>query len=113
MSTLYKDKLIKITDGVVVFRHYYFPFGDKQVPFERIENIQARPPGLANGRWRMWGTGNLRTWFPLDLKRPSRSVIFFVSLRDSKRRIGFTAEDAGSVEAVLRQCGLLQPAQPA
>ena len=113
MNVLYKDEVIEITECGMVFHHYYFPFGEKQVLFEQIELVQTRPPGLANGSWRVWGTGDLHTWFPLDLKRPSRNMIFFAPLRGSKRRIGFTAEDSGSVRAILSQRGLLQSEQPA
>ena len=113
MNTLYKDKLIEVTDQGLLFHHYYFPFGDKEVSFAQIEHVHTRPPGLSNGSWRTWGTGNFRTWFPLDFQRPSRDLIFFASLRGSKRCIGFTAENSGSVKAILSQRGLLQEAQPA
>ena len=113
MNTLYNDKLIELTDRGMVFHHYYFPFGDKQVSFDQIEHVETRPPSLSNGSWRAWGTGDLRTWFPLDIKRPSRDLIFFASLRDSKRCIGFTVENSSRVKAILDERGLLQDARPA
>ena len=109
MSTIYNDSLIEINDQEVVFHRYYFPFsGDKRVPLSRIESIQVRPPSLFNGSWRLWGTGDLRTWFPKDYKRPSRDRIFVAFLRDSFRRIGFTVEDSQKVISILQERGLLR-----
>ena len=108
MSTAYKDSLIEITDQEVVFHRYYFPFGgDKHVPLSQIESIQVRPPSLFNGSWRLWGSGDFRTWFPLDFARPSRDRIFIASLRGSFVRIGFTVEDSQKVASILRERGLL------
>jgi hypothetical protein len=108
MNTTYKDGLIEITDQEVVFHRYYFPFGgDKHVPLSRIENVQARPPSFFGGSWRIWGSGDFRTWFPLDGARPNRDRIFVASLRDSSRRIGFTVEDSQKVMSVLKERGLL------
>jgi hypothetical protein len=110
MSTIYKDKLIEVTDQEVVFHRYYFPFGgDKHVPLSQIESIQVRQPSVFGGSWRLWGSGDLRmrTWFPLDNKRPSRDRLFIASLRNSSRRIGFTAEDSQKVTSILRERGLL------
>ena len=108
MSNCYKDKLVEITDQEVVFRRYYFPFGTaKHVPLSQIESVQVRQPSLQSGSWRIWGTGDFATWFPLDFGRPNRDAIFFASLRDSSQRIGFTAEDAQKVTKVLKERGLL------
>lgn len=108
MSTLYKDRLLEITDREVVFHRYYFPFGDKHVAWSEIESVQARPPSLWAGSWRIWGSGDLRTWFPLDGARPNRDRIFVASLRGRSRRIGFTVEHSNEVSQVLRQRGLLR-----
>jgi hypothetical protein len=108
MSTLYRDKLIEITDHKVVFLHYYFPFGGaRHVPFTQIAGIEARQPGLLNGSWRLWGTGNFRTWYPRDNRRPSRDRIFVVSLRGCARRIGFTVEDSNKETDILKGRKLL------
>jgi hypothetical protein len=114
MSTIYKDKLIEITDQEFIFHRYYFPFGgDKHVPLSQIESIQVRQPSFLGGSWRLWGTGDFRTWFPQDNKRPSRDRIFIASLRDSSRRIGFTVEDSKKVTSVLKERGLLHEPQSA
>jgi len=108
MNTIYQDKLIEITDQEVVFHRYYFPFGgDKHVPFSHIESIQVRQPSFFGGSWRIWGSGDFLTWFPLDGRRPSRDKIFLASLRNSYRRIGFTVEDSQTVASILRERGLI------
>src|ERR1017187_9278515 len=108
MSTLYKDGLVEVTDQEVVFHRYYFPFGgDKHVPFSQIESVQVTQPSVFGGSWRIWGSGNFRTWFPLDGGRPGRDRIFVASLRNSSRRIGFTVEDSKKVTSVLKERGLL------
>jgi hypothetical protein len=109
MSTLYQDRLIKMTDDAMVFHGYYFPSGgDKRVPWNQIERIQVKPPSLFGGSWRLWGTGDLRTWYPQDYQRPSRDRIFRVILRDRFRQIGFTVEDSAKVMSLLRDRGVLQ-----
>jgi len=104
MSAIYQDQLIEITGQEVVFHRYYFPSGsDKHLPLSRIANVRVRP----GGSWRLWGTGDLRTWFPQDNARPGRDRVFIISLRDSFRRIGFTAEDSNKVAAFFKERGLL------
>lgn len=108
MSTTYKDSLIEITDQEVVFHRYYFPFGgDKHVPLSHIESVQVRQPSLFGGSWRLWGSGDFRTWYPRDFARPNRDRIFVAFLRGCFRRIGFTVEDSKKVTEVLKERGLL------
>lgn len=113
MSTTYKDGLIEITDREMVFRCYYFPFGgDRHVSLNDIERIEVRPRSFWGGSWRIWGSGDLRTWFPLDGARPSRDRIFVAHLRGSYRRIGFTVEHSDEVIEVLKERGLLHEPSP-
>ena len=106
-AAIYSDKLVEITDDSITFKNYYFPFGSKRVQFARIDRVELREPSLLSGKWRLWGTSHAPRWFPLDWKRPSKGKIFFVQLRDSTRRIGFTVEDSSQVQAILRHKGLL------
>jgi hypothetical protein len=107
MSTRYKDKLIEVSDKAVTFRRYYFPFGNRRVSFDQIERVNVAPPSDSSVRWRLFGTSDGRTWFPLDWKRPTRDKIFVAFLRGSWRRIGFTVEDSRQVAGVFRDRGLL------
>ena len=103
---LYSDALVDVGDDWIVFKWYFFPFGSKRVEFARVERIETRKPSLREGKWRLWGTFDLRSWFPLDWKRPSRDKIFVAFLRDTSRRIVFTVEDSAQFEEVLRAKGL-------
>lgn len=107
-QTIYADKLVCITDDEITFAHYYFPTGNKKVVrLDRIKSIVVRPPTLWNGKWRLHGTGNFQTWYPLDLARPKRDRIFLATLKDQWVRIGFTVEDGELVERILREKHLL------
>jgi len=102
-ETLYYDSLVQITQDEIIFDHYYFPIGGKKaVRLADIERITVRPPTLWNGKWRLHGTGNFKTWFPQDYKRPKRDRIFFVTLRNQWVNIGFTVENGDQVEKLLR-----------
>lgn len=104
---IYSDKLVKITNNYILFKNYYFPFGPKKVKFSEIKYIAEKKPTLLNGKWRIYGTGDLRTWFPCDWKRPCRDRIFILSFINKKRRIGFTVEDSETVLKILSEKGLL------
>mgnify|MGYP001258111815 CR=1 FL=1 len=100
---LYQDSLITITANEIVFKHYYFPFGrEKRVALADIVRVTVKPPTLLNGKWRLHGTGNFKTWFPRDTRRYQRDRIFFAELKDRWVHIGFTAEDGALVEKLLR-----------
>lgn len=108
----YSDKLVEITDDSITFKNCYFPLGSKRVQFARIDRVESKESSLVSGKWRLWGTSFVPRWFPLDWKRPSTDKIFVVQLRDSRRRIGFTAEDSTRVEVLLRNEGLLAERVP-
>lgn len=108
-SVIYADRLVSITQDAVVFRTYYFPFGtSRRVAFSQIDHVEVKPASLGTGRWRIWGTGNPRFWFPLDWDRPSRDKILFIYRRDCSIRIGFTVEDSAKVERIFQENGLLR-----
>lgn len=104
---IYSDKLVDITRDSILFRNYYFPFGSKTVSFSEIDTVMAKVPTIANGKWRIQGTVDFRTWFPRDWKRPSRDRIFVISFPNQRRRIGFTVEDSNAVEDIFSKRGLL------
>jgi hypothetical protein len=105
---LYADRLVLIDADGITFRRYSLLFcRDRRVPFAEIASITVRAPSLATGRWRLWGSSDLRTWFPIDWHRPSRDAIFLIELAGSRSRIGFTVEDSARVVEILRERGLL------
>ena len=105
MNTLYQDRLIRITDEEIVFNSYYFPTAaPKHLPWNLIESVSVRP----GGSWRIWGTGDLRTWFPQDSGRPGRDHVFIIHLRNKYVRIGFTAENSQPVLEIFKQRNLIE-----
>ncbi len=108
LSSTYTDNLITITDKDITFRNYYLPFFRKKVVrLDEIEKITVEEPSLLTGKWRLHGTGDFRTWYPMDVKRPMRDRIFIVTLKNGRFRIGFTAEDGACVEEIMRSRGLM------
>jgi uncharacterized membrane protein len=106
----YEDSLIGISADNIIFKDYYFPAGSKNVQFSQVEYVEARPPTLWNGKWRLHGTGDLlfRIWFPADYNRPGRDTIFVMKLKNKWTKIGFTVEDSGIVSELLKSKGLLR-----
>lgn len=105
-ETLYADRLVTIGNHGITFRLYYFPVGSKTVSFAEIEWIRTAKPSLATGKWRMWGSGDLVTWFPCDIKRFLRDTVFFLKLKDKPKFIGFTVERPLEVITVLQTKGV-------
>jgi hypothetical protein len=106
-DVLYSDSLVEISTETILFKRYYFPFGAKRLKLSDIERVVVQEPTLTTGKYRLQGSGGWRTWFPMDLQRPKRNRIFVILLRNRWRRIGFTVEDEGAVEQILRQRQLL------
>jgi hypothetical protein len=103
----YIDKLIAIGDDSILIRKYYFPFGSKRVKLSDIKNITVYEPSLLSGKYRYWGTGNFRTWYPSD-NRINRDKIFIMRLKKKWWRVGFTVEDSQTVLSLLKdKCPLI------
>jgi uncharacterized membrane protein len=106
----YKDSLIEISQDNIIFKNYYFPMGSKSINLSQVEYVEAKPPTLGNGKWRLHGTGDLffRIWFPADYGRPSRDKIFVMKVKDKWIRIGFTVENSQIVSELFKSKGLLR-----
>jgi hypothetical protein len=105
---LYSDRLVTVSNSHICFHHFHLCGATKCVELAALDLIVAKKPTFCNGRWRLWGTGNLRTWFPRDMKRPSRDTIFVTVPRHGGLRIGFTVEDSARFRQCVRKLGLLQ-----
>jgi len=104
----YSDKLVEITEDGILFRYYYFPFGNKYVGFEEINFVEDLEPTMRNGLFRFHGTGDFRTWFPADYGRAGRDKIFLIHLKNRWRRIGFTAENSWIVKKIFEERGFIK-----
>jgi hypothetical protein len=108
-EAIYTDKLVTITNDDIIFQHYYFPTGKKKVvKIDDIKCILVEKPTLWNGKWRLHGTGNFKTWFPKDYSRPKSDRIFTATLKNQWFHIGFTVEDGDRVEKILRSKNLIK-----
>ena len=105
---IYSDKLVEMTTDTIAFRNYYFPFGAKCIDLSNVDSIEIKEPTLLNGKWRIHGSGDFKTWFPRDWKRPSRDKIFIMNLSNSHRRIGFTVEDSAKAISIFKDKYLIK-----
>jgi hypothetical protein len=105
---IYQDKLVDISNDSILLKNYYFPsLKPKEISFNSIDKVKVKKPSIWTGKWRFHGTGDIRTWFPLDNARNKRDKIFFITLKHKLIRIGFTVEDSGTVQKIFREKGLL------
>jgi hypothetical protein len=103
---IYADRLVSITEESITFFAYSFPLEkSRRVAFADIDHITVTDPSLASGKWRIWGSGDLDTWFPLDASRSSRDRIFTAVLKNGGMNVGFTVEDSSRVLAIFREHG--------
>ncbi|MBV9488913.1 MAG: hypothetical protein JO069_04205 [Verrucomicrobia bacterium] len=101
-SPLYEDTLVVLTSDSLLIKGYYFPTrAPKRVALAEVQRIEILRPSLWTGRFRLWGSGDLTTFFPLDLGRPKRDRIFLLTQRHKRVRIGFTVEHSGPFIAAL------------
>lgn len=108
MSEEYDDgRVACATDGLRL-RWYYFPWGTKHIPYDRIRGVRRVDIGAFTGRARIWGTANPRYWANLDPARPKKKVGLIV---DTGRRVTpfITPDYPDRVEAELRERAHLDP----
>jgi hypothetical protein len=76
---LYDDGRVALDDAGVTIRHYYL-WGAKRVRYSQITSVEERPLTPVRGRWRIWGSGDLRHWYNRDRTRPTKAVAFDLHL---------------------------------
>jgi hypothetical protein len=105
---IYHDSLLEISDDKIILKNYYFPsLKPKEVLIENIDKVEMKEPSMQTGKYRYQGTGDIRTWYPLDTARNKRDKIFFLLLKNKWVRIGFTGEDSEAIEKYFKEKGLL------
>ncbi len=105
---IYKDRLLEIVGDKIIFKKYYFPsMKPKEVMITDIIKVEVKEPTIATGKYRFHGTGDFRTWFPMDMERNKRDKIFFMFLKTQRTRIGFTSENSEAIEKYFKEKGLL------
>jgi hypothetical protein len=101
MSVLYRDRYVICDEEALTIRFYYFPIGDKRIPYARIRGVKEHQMGIWTGQWRIWGSGDLRHWFHLDPTRPRKRKALIVDKGDWVRAV-ITPDDPDRVLEILR-----------
>jgi hypothetical protein len=96
----YDDGRVRFDQEAVTLRRYYFPLATaKRIPYGRIRRYWAQPMGLLTGGGRIWGTGSLRYWLPLDVGRLGRDTLVVLDLGGHVRP-AFSPDDPQRVIAL-------------
>ncbi len=96
----YDDGAIRCDEQGLRIRCYY-PWGAKQIPYDSIRGVTAVPLTGLRGRWRIWGSGDLRHWWNLDPRRPRKRTALVLDVGHWVKPT-ITPEDP---EAVVRCLG--------
>jgi len=100
---LYDDGSVRLDGDALTIRRYYFPWGtSKRIPYERIRNVREWRMDPLTGKGRLWGSGDLRHWLPLDLGRPRRETALILDVGGWVRPV-ITPDDPAQVLAILRR----------
>jgi len=104
---LYHDQFVEIYQENMVLNGYWLgPWGRKTIPFDNIDKIELVRLDAYGGRYRIQGTGDFTNWFTHDHKLPWKDTIFIVHRKQSRWRIGFSAEDVEKVAAIFASRGI-------
>jgi hypothetical protein len=72
------------------------------MPYGTIRSINRFTMSAWRGKWRIWGSGDLRHWANLDPQRPTKSVGFTLDL--GRHVVPFlTPDDPDAFEATLKK----------
>jgi hypothetical protein len=100
---LYDDRLVKLDQTGITLRYYYFPLGlSKHIAYAHIRQAHRTSMGLLTGKGRLWGSGDLRHWAPLDVRRPSKDTAIVLDLGKPVQPV-FSPDDPGQVLTILRE----------
>jgi len=90
-------------DGLTI--RWYYPWGHKHLPFERIRSATAFALGPVRGRWRLWGTGDLVHWYNLDGRRPRKQTGIEIDA-GGRVRPCITPDDPEAVAEIIADHGV-------
>ena len=101
----YRDQLLRIEDGTLTIRRYSYALRDRRVRLAEIRDAIDRPIGRWSGRWRLWGSGDLRRWWNLDPGRRKKTRAFELDTGSRMRPI-VTPDDPDAFADALRADGV-------
>lgn len=80
-QVLYDDGLVTLDSDGLTIQGYYFPLGtSKRIPYVQIKGVQEWRMGPLTGKGRVWGSGDLRHWWPLDWRRSEKEKALILDL---------------------------------
>lgn len=101
---LYSDCLVDIYYDHLIVKNYYFLWlGRKNLPFDEISQIKAVTLKIYDGKWRLQGTGDFRTWWPYDGNRAWRRKGFIIKRKGKWAQTGLTVENFDQVLTILKE----------
>ncbi len=109
---MYSDKRIVCDAQGLTIRHYHFPVGSsKRITWSQLRRVSKLDmgTGVNGGRWRIWGSGDLRHWFNLDPQRPKKRWAYILDLGAFVRPV-ITPDDPAAFERELADRG--KPVEP-
>ena len=72
IQPIFQDKKLEIYKDLIIIRDCYAPGLDKKLRISDIENVWVENLTFLGGKYRLWGTGTFRSWFPFHLGREVR-----------------------------------------
>jgi hypothetical protein len=110
MTELYRDAYISCNEDMITVRWYYL-WGSKHIPYSHIRSAKIVTLTPVRGKFRIWGTGNLRYWASLDPARPGKDKGVILDLGASVSPL-LTPDDVPAFTRVLTgQTGLTEIAE--
>jgi hypothetical protein len=98
----YDDGLIQLDRHAITLRRYHFPSGtSKVIPLRDVRGYTATPLRLGLDRFRVWGSGDLRRWLPLDIRRPLKTMLITLDVPGTFPKPACTPERPREFTAML------------
>jgi hypothetical protein len=107
-TALYDDGKIACDETGLLIRRYY-PWGAKHIPYTSIESVRRLPIRIR--RWRLWGTGDFRHWWNLDVRRPRTTIALQINTGHWIHPT-ITPDDPDAVERILTDHLAVEPSAP-
>ncbi len=97
---IYDDGRIACDEHGVHIRWYYL-WGHKHIPYSSVAAVSRRRMTRVRGKWRIWGSGDLRHFYNLDRTRPDKLWALEIDVGNRCVPV-LTPDDTDRVEQILR-----------
>jgi hypothetical protein len=102
-EALYEDSGLRLDEDGITIRRYYFPLaGSKRIAYSDIQSIKSEQMTWNSGKGRIWGAGDPRYWFPLDIRRRRKQTLLVLGL-GRRVRPCISPDDPARVIGLLRE----------